>query len=139
MQVERAYHQVVEDGIGLQVLLLPTARSGLRPETFNMELMARGTGAREKFLVTSWAPTGVATQTPSGASGVGTGGTRNLAASLEGESRLDQRWLLAPLGLFALVPLLLIAYFLRGWLHSRKVASEYAASSQSRGLPTLRR
>jgi hypothetical protein len=128
-----------EDGIGLQVLLFPTASSGLRPETFNMELMARGTGAHEKFLVTSWAPTGIATQAPSGASGVGTGGTRNLTASLEGDSRLDQRWLLAPVALFAVVPLLLIGYFLRGWFHSRKVASEYAASSQARQLPTLRR
>jgi hypothetical protein len=128
-----------EDGIGLQVLLFPTAGSGLRPEVFNMELAADETGAERKFLVTSWSPTGVATQTPSGASGVGAGGTRDLTASLGGDSRLDQRWLLVPLVLFAVVPLLLIGYFVRGWLHGRRVASEYAASSQARGLPTFRR
>jgi hypothetical protein len=128
-----------EDDIGLQVLLFPTAGSGLRPEVFNMELAVKGIGAQRRFLVTSWAPTGVATQRPSGASAVGAGGTRDLTASLGGNSRLDQRWLLVPLVLFAVVPLLVIGYFVRGWLHGRKVASEYAASSPARELPTFRR
>jgi hypothetical protein len=129
-----------EDAIGLQVLLMPTAGSGLRPELFNMELAASGTGAKQKFLVTSWSPSGLAGGgMPEAAGSVGAGGVPNVADSFDGQARLGSRWLLAPIILFALVPLIVAGFFVRGWLRGRRVAAAYAASSPARDLPTLRR
>ncbi|HXV03180.1 MAG TPA: hypothetical protein VFP24_06375 [Gaiellaceae bacterium] len=123
-----------EDAIGLQVLLFPTAKSGLRPAVFDMELAPLG----RRYLVSSWAPTGMAGGgTPSGPAAAGVGGTRDLGASLDGPARLDQRWLLAPIVLFALVPLLLIGFFIRGWLRGRRAAAAYAGAG--RELPPLPR
>jgi hypothetical protein len=128
------------DAIGLQVLLMPTAKSRLRPELFNMELAPAGKGAKQRFLVTSWAPRGVAGPGAAPAAAAsGPGGAPNLATSFEGQSRLGSHWLLVPLLLFAVVPLIVIGFFTRGWLRSRRVASEYAASSPARDLPELRR
>jgi hypothetical protein len=126
---------VYEDSVGLQVLLYPTAGSGLKPEVFNMELAPVG----KRFLVSSWAPTGMAGGgTPAAASTGGVGGTRDLSASIDGPARLDSRWLFAPIILFSLVPLLLIGYFARNALRSRRAAAAYAASS-SKQLPPLPR
>ena len=129
-----------EAGIGLQVLLLPTAASRLRPELFNMELAASGRGARQKFLVTSWSPRGMAGPgAPAPAQATGTGGVPSVGASFEGQARLGSHWLLAPLLLLALVPLVVIGFFARGWLRGRRAAAEYAASATVRDLPPLRR
>lgn len=128
-----------EDAVGLQVLLFPTAGSGLKPELFNMELAATGKGAKERFLVTSWSPSGLAGGGVPAASSVGAGGVPNVAASWDGQARLGSKWLLAPLTLFALVPLVVIGFFVRGWVRGRRAASAYAASSPVRELPTFRR
>jgi hypothetical protein len=131
-----------EDAVGLQVLLLPTPASGLRPELFNMDLAATGRGAKQRFLVTSWSPSGLAQAgAPAAASpSVGAAGVPNVSASLEGgQARLGSRWLLAPLALLALVPLVVIGFFTRGWLRGRRAEAEYAASAPARELPTLRR
>jgi hypothetical protein len=130
-----------EDAVGLQVLLLPTAASGLRPELFNMELAATGRGTKQRFLVTSWSPSGLAQAgAPASASpSAGAGGVPNVQASFEGQSRLESHWLLAPLALLALVPLVVIGFFTRGWLRGRRAEAEYAASAPARELPTLRR
>jgi hypothetical protein len=121
-----------EDAIGLQVLLFPTAKSGLRPAVFDMELAPVG----ERFLVSSWAPTGMTGGgTPAAASSAGAGGTRDLSAAMDGPTRLDQRWLLAPIVLFLLVPLLLIAFFVRGWLRGRRAAAAYAGARELPPLP----
>ena len=128
-----------EDAIGLQVLLFPRARSGLKPELFNMELAARGNG--ERFLVTSWSPSGVASSPTPAQGSVGVGGVPNLGDSFDGQAqaRLGSHWLLAPLVLFALVPLVVIGFFTRGWLRGRRAAAEYATSGSARELPTIRR
>jgi hypothetical protein len=127
------------DAIGLQVLLFPRAGSGLRPELFNMELAATGRGAKQRFLVTSWAPSGLAGGGAPAPAATGAGGVPNLSASFEGQARLGSHWLLVPLALFAIVPLILIGFFARGWLRGRRAAAEFAASSPTRGLPPLRR
>jgi hypothetical protein len=128
-----------EDAIGLQVLLYPRARSGLKPELFNMELAARGKGEMQRFLVTSWSPSGVASGPAPAQASVGVGGVPNLGDSYDGQARLGSHWLLAPLVLFALVPLIVIGFFARGWLRGRRAAAEYATSGSARDLPTLRR
>jgi hypothetical protein len=129
-----------EDAIGLQVLLLPNAGSGLRPELFNMELAATGAGSKQRFLVTSWSPTGLAGGGPPAASAsVGAGGLPNLGDNAGGRARLGGAWLLAPLVLFALVPIVVIGFFARGWFRGRRAEAEYTASAPARDLPTLRR
>jgi hypothetical protein len=128
-----------EESVGLQVLLFPNAGSGLKPELFNMELAPAGRGANQKFLVTSWSPTGLAGGGVPAASSVGAGGVPNLGDSTGGEARLGSHWLLAPLVLFALVPLVVSGFFFRGWLRGRRAASAYASSSPTRELPPLRR
>jgi hypothetical protein len=128
-----------EDAIGLQVLLFPRARSGLRPELFNMELAASGKGAKQRFLVTSWSPSGLAGGGAPAAASAGAGGLPNLGDSAGGEARLGGHWLLAPLALLALVPLVVIGFFTRGWLRGRRAEAAYAASAPARDLPTLKR
>jgi hypothetical protein len=122
-----------EDSVGLQVMLFPTAGSGLKPEVFAMELAPVG----KHFLVSSWAPTGMAGGgTPAPVAASGPGGTADLSASMDGPARLDSKWLFAPLILFALVPLFLIGYFTRNGIRNRRAAAAYAASSSKR-LPPL--
>jgi hypothetical protein len=128
-------------GVGLQVLLLPTAKSRERPGLFHMELIRAG-GKSKRWLVSSFSPSGV-----SGGGGAapaqrttGTGGVPNVGASIgNGSARLDQRWLLAPLGLIAFVPLLVAGFFLRSWRRDRRAEAAFAASSPARELPPLRR
>ena len=129
-----------EDAIGLQVLLYPAAGSGLKPELFNMELAASGSGAKQRFLVTSWSPSGMAGGGAPAAASVGAGGLPNLGDSPPAaQARLGSHWLLAPLVLIAIVPLVVIGFFARGWFRGRQAEAEYAASAATRDLPTLRR
>jgi hypothetical protein len=104
-----------------------------------MELAARGKGAKQRFLVTSWSPTGLAGGATPAQSSVGVGGVPNVGDSIDGQARLGGRWLLAPVALFALVPLVVIGFFARGWFRGRRAEAEYLASSSARDLPTLRR
>jgi hypothetical protein len=120
-----------EDALGLQVLLLPTVKSKLRPTVFAMELTPAGQGKEQKWLVSSWAPTGMTGAAGSGAPRAqtpGAGGVPNLGASLQGgEARLDTKWLLAPLGLLALVPLIIAGFYVRGWRRGRRAEAAYRA------------
>ena len=125
-KVEYSY----SDALGLQVLLLPTSNSKLRPAVFAMELTPTGGETAGGWQVASWAPTGMtgagaaATQTP------GAGGIPNLGATLSGgEARLDTRWLLAPIGLLLLVPLIVSAFYVRGWRRGRRAAAAYRTRS----------
>jgi hypothetical protein len=115
-----------EDALGLQVLLLPTPKSQLRPTVFAMELTPAGRGKDHKWLVSSWAPTGM---TGGGAPAVpqtGAGGVPNLGATLSGgEARLDTRWLLAPIALLGLVPLIVGGFYFRGWRRGRRAEAAY--------------
>lgn len=116
-----------DDALGLQVLLLPTPKSGLRPTVFVMELTPTGRDKDHRWLVSSWAPTGMtgasaAPATPQ----AGTGGVPNLGATLSGgEARLDTRWLFAPIALLALVPLIVGGFYVRGWRRGRRAEAAY--------------
>jgi hypothetical protein len=114
------------DALGLQVLLLPTPRSKLRPTTFAMELTPTGKGKVHKWLVSSWAPTGMTGGAAPAVRETSAGGVPNLGATLQGgEARLDERWLLAPLGLFALVPLIVGGFYFRGWRRGKRAEAAY--------------
>jgi hypothetical protein len=129
-KVEYSY----SDALGLQVLLFPTAKSKLRPSVFAMELTPTGHG-RNRWLVSSWAPVGMtatggaapAPQT-SGAGGVPNLGDSTLAS---GEARLGAEWLLAPLALLALVPLIIGGFYVRGWRRGRRAEAAYASRDRT--------
>jgi hypothetical protein len=121
------------DALGLQVMLFPTAASKLRPSTFAMELTPTGHGDH-KWLVSSWAPVGMtgANAAAPAAQPSGAGGVPNLGdSSLQGgEARLDAKWLLAPLGLLLLVPLIVSGYYVRSWRRSRRAEAAWASRNR---------
>ncbi|MDP9490915.1 MAG: hypothetical protein M3P42_01735 [Actinomycetota bacterium] len=115
-----------DDALGLQVLLLPTPKSRLRPTVFAMELTPTGRGKDHKWLVSSWAPTGMTGVGAPAPPQAGAGGVPNLGATLQGgEARLDARWLLAPFALLALVPLIIGGFYFRGWRRGRRAEAAY--------------
>lgn len=115
-----------DDALGLQVLLLPTPKSRLRPTVFAMELTPTGRGKNHRWLVSSWAPTGMTGTGAAAPPQAGTGGVPNLGATLQGgEARLDARWLLAPFALLALVPLIIGGFYFRGWRRGRRAEAAY--------------
>jgi hypothetical protein len=123
-KIEYAY----EDALGLQVLLLPTARSHLRPTLFVMELKPTGSGRTHNWLVSSWAPTGMTGAGATPAAATGSGGVPNLGATLSGgEARLNARWLLAPIAILAFVPLIVAGFYVRGWRRGRRADAAWAA------------
>ena len=129
------------DAIGLQVLLYPRARTGLRPNVFLMELRRMGSAGKRRWLVDSWVPSGVASPNlqPQQPLGGGTGGLPAVASSVEGEARLGAAWLLVPLGLLGIAPLALAGFALRSWLRSRRAVRAYELGRQSAAdLPSYR-
>ena len=114
------------DALGLQVLLFPTEQSKLRPSVFAMELVPAGHG-RDRWLVSSWAPAGMAGGAAPAAQSTGPGGVPNLGESMavRGEARLDAKWLLAPMALLALVPLVVVGFYVRGWRRGRRAEAAY--------------
>jgi hypothetical protein len=122
------------DALGLQVMLFPTAASKLRPSMFVMELTPTGRGDN-KWLVSSWAPVGMtgANAAAPAAQPSGAGGVPNLGdSSLQGgKARLDAKWLLAPLGLLLLVPLIVSGYYVRSWRKGRRAEAAWASRHRS--------
>jgi len=131
-----------EDGLGLQVLLFPEARSGLRPNLFFMELKRVGDSGHRRWVVDSWAPSGVtspAFQAPGNAPGRG-GGSLGVqpvnSAVVGGDSRLGATWLLVPIGLLGIVPVVLILLAVRSWLRGRRAERAYREHALTRGRYT---
>jgi hypothetical protein len=120
-----------EKALGLQVLLFPPARSGLRPQTFDMELTPTGHGKSTRWLVSSWSPSGTlggATGAAPATASTGAGGVPNVRAALEDKrAPLGAAWLLAPLALIALVPLTVLGFYIRGWRRGRRAEAAYRA------------
>jgi hypothetical protein len=122
------------DAVGLQVLLYPQAGSGMRPNLFVMELKPSGDAKHRRWLVDSWTPSGVANpalQAPASTPGGGGGGEAAGLQSLDpgvvgqGESRLGAAWLVVPIALLAIVPLVLAVFGVRSWRRSRRAERAY--------------
>ena len=122
------------DALGLQVLLFPTAKSKLRPSVFAMELTPTGHGDN-RWLVSSWAPVGMTATGGAAPAPVssGTAGVANLGdvAVAGGEARLGAEWLLAPLALIAIVPLIIAGFYVRGWRRGRRAEAAYASRDRA--------
>jgi hypothetical protein len=125
------------DALGLQVLLIPKAGTGMRPNLFLMELKPTGDAAHRRWVVDSWTPSGVANpalQAPAAPPGRGGGGgvggaigVPSLDPQVVGntQSRLGAAWLFLPLTLFAIVPIVLAIFGIRSWRRSRRAEREY--------------
>lgn len=119
------------NAVGLQVLVYPRRGAGERPNLFYMELTPTGDPAHRRWLVDSWVPSGVANPALAAPAPRG-GGSNGLGVqSLDpavvgnGESRLGAAWLLLPIGLFAIVPIVLIGFGVRNWRRSRRAERAY--------------
>jgi hypothetical protein len=133
-----------EDALGLQVLVYP--RPGERdtqPNLFLMELKQTGDPAHRQWVVDSWTPSGVANPalrpraaSPGAGSGGGAVGLPSLDSSAAtasgGKARLGAAWLLVPLALFAMVPVVLGAFAVRSWRRSRRAERAYREHAQRR-------
>ena len=87
---------------------------------------------KNKWLVSSWAPVGMtganAAAAAPAASRAGRAAYRIWVTALpQGEARLDAKWLLAPLGLLLLVPLIVSGYYVRGWRRGRRAEALYGS------------
>jgi hypothetical protein len=128
------------DAVGLQVLLLPEAGSGMRPNLFLMELKPAGDRRHRRWVVDSWTPSGVANpalQAPNSGPGGGGGGAlgvRSLNPAVVGntDSRLGAAWLLVPIAVFAIVPIVLAVFGLRSWRRSRRAERAYRQHAERR-------
>lgn len=121
------------DAVGLQVLLFPESGSGMRPNLFLMELKPVGESKHRRWVVDSWTPSGVANpalQAPPSAPGGGGGssiGVQSLDPGVVGrtESRLGAAWLIVPIALLSIVPIVLAVFGARSWRRSRRAERAY--------------
>jgi hypothetical protein len=124
------------DAVGLQVLLFPEVNSGMRPNLFLMELKPAGEPARRRWVVDSWTPSGVSNPAlqPRSAGAAGGLGVQSLDPAVVGntESRLGAAWLFVPIGLFAIVPLVLAVFGFRSWRRSRRAERAYRQHAERR-------
>jgi hypothetical protein len=112
------------DDVGLNVLLLPRRGSSVPPTAFEIDLRAFGRAKRKHWLVESWTPSGVSppSLTPSE--------RRAAAAAASSSKPLGALWLLAPVGVLALLLLLPFAVLVRGWRANRRAERAYRDSLQ---------
>ena len=130
------------DAVGLQVLLYPQEGAGMRPNLFLMELKPVGDVKHRRWVVDSWIPSGVANpalQAP--ASGPGSGGGGGAAIGVQSldpgvvgqaDSRLGAVWLIVPISLFAIVPIMLGIFGVRSWRRSRRAERAYRQHAERR-------
>lgn len=127
--------------LGLKVLLFPRRDAGVRPNLFDMELTRAGSGARAHWVVSSWTPSGGPSVPDLAAPGSGGGSLVSPViqpGAVTSEARLGAAWLLVPLGLLGVVPLILIGFAARSWYRGRKAAREYARTASPAELPPLK-
>jgi hypothetical protein len=131
---------VYADALGLQVLVFPREGTGERPNLFFMELKPTGDASHRHWVVDSWTPSGVANPAlaapvPSGGGGGNNAlGVQSLDTAVvgQGQSRLGAAWLLLPIGLLAIVPIVLLLFGLRSWRRSRRAERAYREHAQRR-------
>ncbi len=127
------------NAVGLQVLLIPTVRSGMRPNLFLMELKPVGDRWHRRWVVDSFTPSGVANpalQAPSSGppGGANAIGLPSLDPTVVGGSggRLGATWLFVPIALFGIVPLVLAVFGVRSWRRSRRAERAYREHAERR-------
>jgi hypothetical protein len=115
----------------------------MRPNLFLMELKPVGDRKHRRWVVDSWTPSGVANpalqapaSTPGGGGGGGSAvaGVQSLDPAVVGqaESRLGAAWLMVPIALLAIVPIVLAIFGVRSWRRSRRAERAYREHAQRR-------
>jgi hypothetical protein len=131
------------DALGLQVLLYPESGSGMRPNLFLMELKPAGDAKHRRWVVDSFTPSGVANPAlaaPASRPGGGGGGSgsalgvQSLDPNVVGQSdsRLGAVWLIVPIALLLIVPLVLAIFGVRSWRRSRRAERAYREHAERR-------
>lgn len=110
------------DRIGLAVLLLPKAESEYRPMVFHLELQAANSGGKRRWLVSSWAPSGITEDFGPRSSG----DSDRVNVPVSGESALSPWWLLLPVGLLLLVVLVPAVAGVRDWYRTGRAERNHA-------------
>ena len=123
------------DALGLQVMLFPTAASKLTPvdvrdgadtDRQRQEQVARlllGSGRDDRRERCRGRP---------GCSAERIGrSTESGCQPAAGARRASTRWLLAPLGLLLVVPLIVSGYYVRGWRRGRRAEALYGSRQRS--------
>jgi hypothetical protein len=113
--------------VGLLVALFPPRGSKVRATVFNIDLRAFGKGKQRRWLVEYFGPAGTGTIATGGRGTLGATGLPDLdPVGRPGSSRLDKKWIAAPLsvlGLALLVPIVLgVSYAIR----SRRAERDFA-------------
>ena len=115
--------------VGWQIAVWPRRGHELRPMVFLIDLVPQGAGKNRRWVVSSWSPAGVPESAPfTPDSGRSLDVSRAGAAA--GQSRIDGRWVLAPLSMFAAVALALVAFGVRSRVRSARAERAYRASSR---------
>jgi hypothetical protein len=120
--------------LGLKLLLLPSSTSKLNPMTFNMDMTALGSGAKRRWLVSGWTPSGVVSAPAVGGGGGGggggvIGGTSLAPQNTEGlDSPLGAAWIIVPIALLGAVALVPIGVGIRSWRENRRAMRDYEAT-----------
>ena len=119
--------------VGLLVALFPPRGSKVRATLFNIDLRAFGKGKQRRWLVEYFGPAGTGTIATGGGRGtLGATGLPDLdPVGRPGSSRLDQKWIVLPLGVLGLalfVPITLgISYVIR----SRRAERQFAEGGRT--------
>ena len=115
--------------VGWQIAVWPRRGHKLRPMVFLLDLVPHGSGKTRRWLVSSWTPAGVDESAPSRAD---SGSSLNVAsrAASGAESRIDARWVFAPLAMFAAVALALVGFAIRSRVRSARAERAYSSSSR---------
>jgi hypothetical protein len=119
--------------LGLTMLLVPPSTSNLNPMTFNMDLTALGSGAKRRWLVKGWTPSGgVSAPAASGGGGGVIGGSSLAPQNAEGlDAPLSAAWIIVPIVLLGAVALVPIGLGIRSWRENRRAIREYEAMRSS--------
>ncbi len=108
--------------IGMKVAIYPKPGAQVSRQVFDIELQNAGTGARPRWLVSAWSPSGgpqIATAAPGGPP----------VAFAPEHSSLRPIWLLAPVALIVGSMLALLGWLaLRGWIRSTRANRAYLKS-----------
>lgn len=122
--------------LGLTMLLVPPSTAKLTPMTFNMDMTAVGSGAKRRWLVNAWTPSGGGVSAPAGGDGGGgvIGGTSLAPQNAEGlDAPIGAGWIIVPVALLGAVALVPIGLGIRSWRENRRALRDYEASRTLEG------
>jgi len=117
------------DRLGIDVMLVPEARSSAAVSVSTAELTPVGRGSARRWLIDSWAPVA----TLGGGEAAAPAPTETAAAAPKlayDKGKLSPRWFLVPASLVLILVLTLVAFGLRSSLRARRAERLYRAHAR---------